>query len=78
MVDLINAGVIKFYKRYVGDTIILIKPRDISSVLAKLNSFDRNLNFTAADTFPDVLIPFLDIKVSVGVTDIHRKETHTG
>ena len=75
--DLINDGVIKFYKRYVDDTLILIKPSDISSVLVKFNSFDRNLNFTV-DIFPDGLIHFLDIKVSVDGTDIYRKETHTG
>ena len=74
--DLINEGVIKFYKCYVDDT-LLIKPSDISSVLAKFNSFDRNLNFTV-DTFLDGLIHFLDIKVSVHGTDIYRKETHTG
>ena len=55
----------------------MIKPSDISSVLAKFNSFDRNLNFTV-DIFPDGLIHFLDIKVSVDGTDIYRKETHTG
>ena len=70
-------GVIKFYKRYVDDTLVLIKPSDISSVLARFNSFDRNLNFTI-DTFPDGLIHFLCIKVSVDGTDIYRKETHTG
>ena len=75
--DLINDGVIKFYKPYVDDTLVLIKPSDISSVLAKFNSFERNLNFTV-DTFPDGLIHFLDIKVSVDDTDICRKETHTG
>ena len=74
---MINGGVIKFYKRYVDDTLVSIKPSDISSVLAKFNSFDRNLNFTV-DTFPDGLIHFLDIKVLVDGTDIYRKETHTG
>ena len=72
-----TGSVIKFYKRYVDDTLILIKPSDISSVLAKFNSFDRNLNFTV-DIFPDGLIHFLDIKASVDGTDIYRKETHTG
>ena len=33
--DLINDGVMKFYKRYVDDTLVLIKPSDISSVVAK-------------------------------------------
>ena len=57
--DLINDAVIKFYKHYVDDTLVLIKPSDISLVLAKFNSFDRNLNFTV-DTFPHGLIHFLD------------------
>ena len=57
VLDLINGGIIKFYKCYVDDTLVLIKPSDISSVLAKFNSFDRNLNFTV-DTFPDGLIHF--------------------
>ena len=74
---MINDGVIKFYKRYVDDTLVSIKPSDISAVLAKLNSFDPNLKFTV-DTFPDGLIHFLDIKVSVDGTDTYRKETHTG
>ena len=75
--ELINDSVIKFYKRYVDDTLVLIKPSDISAVLAKLNSVDRNLKFTV-DTFSDGLIHLLDIKVSVDGTDIYRKETHTG
>ena len=63
--------------RYVDDTLVLIKPSDISAILAKLNSFDRNLKITV-DTFPDDLIHFLHIKVSVDSADIDRKETHTG
>ena len=66
------------YKRTdVNDKLVLIRPSDIFSVLAECNSFDRNLNFTV-DTFPDGLIHFLDIKASVGGTDIYREKTHTG
>ena len=68
---------IKFYKRYVDDTLVLIKPSDISAVLAKFNSFDPNLTFTV-DTFSEGIVHFLDIKVSVDGTDIYRKDTHTG
>ena len=32
--DLINDGVVKFYKYYVDDTLVLIKPSDISSVFS--------------------------------------------
>ena len=44
--DLINTGVIKFYHRYVDDTLVLIRPSDIPHVLAKFNSFDKNIKFT--------------------------------
>ena len=43
---LIHSGIIKFYRRYVDDTFVLIKSCDIPTVLAKFNSFDKNLQFT--------------------------------
>ena len=52
-----KSGVIRFYRRYVNDTLVLIKPADIPAVLNKFNSFDKNLQFTA-DTFPDNVISF--------------------
>ena len=75
--DLIRSGIIKFYKRYVDDTLVLIKPSDIPLVLNKFNQFDKNLKFTV-DTFPDGLIHFLDIKISPAGTDVYLKNTHTG
>jgi hypothetical protein len=36
--ELIADGTIKFYKRYVDDTLVLIKPSNISTVLAKFNT----------------------------------------
>ena len=74
--DLIRSGIIKFYKRYVDDTLVLIKPSDIPLVLNKFNQFDKNLKFTV-DTFPDGLIHFLDIKRSPAGTDVYIKNTHT-
>ena len=75
--ELIADDTIKFYKRYVHDTLVLIEPSNISAVLAKFNSFDPNLTFTV-DTFSEGIVHFLDIKVSVDGTDIYRKDTHTG
>ena len=75
--DLIRCDTIKFYKRYVDDTPLLINPSDIPTVLAKFNEFHKNLKFTA-DIFPDGVIHFLDIKISVDGTDVYRKDTHTG
>ena len=68
---------IKFYKRYVDDTLVLIKPSDIPLVLNKFNQLDKNLKFTV-DMFPDRLIHFLDIKVSPAGTNVYLKNTHTG
>ena len=34
-------GTIKYYRRYVDDTLVLIKPSDISTVLEKFNKFDK-------------------------------------
>ena len=75
--DLISSSTIQFYKQYVDDTLMLIKPSNIPMVLAKNNKFLTNLKFTI-NTFPDGVINFLDIKISVDGTDIYCKDTHTG
>ena len=75
--DLITTGIIKFYIRYVDDTLVLTKPEHIDLVLAKLNSYNKNLKFTI-DTFPDKDIHFLDIRIKETETDIFYKSTHTG
>ena len=68
---------LKFYKHYVDDTLLLIKPSYIPTVLAKFNKFDKNLKFMA-DIFSDGVIHFLDIKILVDETDVYCKDTHTG
>ena len=40
---LLNLGMIKFYKRYVDDTLILTKPSDLTNILSKFNSFHSNI-----------------------------------
>ena len=75
--DLIKSGVIKFYRRYVDDTLVLIKPSDTPEILNKFNTFDKNIQFTI-DTFPDNVIHFLDILISSDNTDVYYKSTHTG
>ena len=42
----IKTGIITFYRRYVDDTLVLIKPKDIPFVLDKFKSFEKNLKFT--------------------------------
>jgi len=49
--ELVVSGMIKFYIRYVDDTLLLTKPESVDGILRKLNSFDKNLQFTI-DRFP--------------------------
>ena len=75
---LIETSVLKFYCKYVDDTLVMIKKDKIQHVLNSFNSFDKNLRFTV-DTFDDGNIHFLDIKIlNNGETDIYIKDTNTG
>ena len=38
---LINDGDIKFYCRYVENTLLVVKPQDVSRIRELLNSFDK-------------------------------------
>ena len=75
---LLQDGTIAFYKRYVDDTLLLIKPEKLSDVLDSFNSFHPKIKFTS-DDFPDCDIHFLDLKVSSDLLlDIYRKDSFTG
>ena len=74
---LINDNIVKFYIRYVDDTLFLVKPEDTNKVLKKFNSFDKNIQFTA-DKFLNGNVHFPDIKINGNKTDICFKETHRG
>ena len=43
---LMNVGTIKFYFRYIDDTLLIVKPQDLSRIHKLLNGFDKNLKFT--------------------------------
>ena len=76
--NLINENIIKFYIRYVDDTLVMIKEDQIDDVLRRFNGFDKNLKFTV-DTFEDGNIHFLDIAVKTnGEIDVYSKPTNTG
>ena len=70
------ANLLKFYVRYIDDTLALIKESDINIVLKKLNSFHPSLKFTV-DTFDDGIVHYLDIKIVDNETSIYFKDTHT-
>ena len=74
---LIEDGIIKFYVRYVDDTLLVIKRTGILCVLNKFNSFDKNLNFTI-DTFKNCVPHFLDIEICPNRLGIFHKHTQAG
>ena len=58
--DLINSCLIKFYIRYVDDTLLLAKEDDIDNIVQQFNAFDDNLKFTI-DKFADSDVHFLEV-----------------
>ena len=74
---LVKSGITKFYRRYLDDTLALIKPCDNPLMLFKFNNLNKNLKFTV-NSFSDGNIHFPDLKISDDDIDVHRKDTHTG
>ena len=74
--DLIKAGKIKFYARYVDDTLLLVKPDDVDEILNHFNKFHKNIEFTV-DRFEDCVPHFLDLEIHPDGNSIYRKDTHT-
>ena len=75
--DLFNKGYLKFYIRYIDDTLVLMKKSDVTIVLQALNGFHKNLNFTV-DNFEDKKVHFLGLLIHRNTTDMFYKYTHTG
>ena len=75
--NLIDKKFIKFYIRYVDDTLLLIKDEDIDPILKELNSYNKYIRFTV-DPFINEPVHFLDIKNHQNNIDIYYKDTHTG
>ncbi|XP_066931458.1 uncharacterized protein [Clytia hemisphaerica] len=73
----IDSGIVKFYSRYVDDTLLVIRPVDIDKVHCSLNKFDKNLQFTV-DKFEDETPHFLDLEIAPDGLSIFRKDTNTG
>ena len=74
---LISDSIIKFYGRYVDDTLLVLKPSVISKVHEFFNSFHSNIQFTV-DKLANELPHFLDNKWSPDGLSIFRKDTNTG
>ncbi len=74
---LIDSNLIKFYARYVDDTLVLAKPSDVPKSLKPFHSFHPQIQFTFEE-FPDNIVHFLDLQINSSDITIYRKPTHTG
>ena len=74
---LIDDGTIRFYTRFVDDTLLLIKEEDIDRVKNEFENFDKNLKFTY-EKFENENPHFLDIEITSTGLKIYRKDTFTG
>jgi len=74
---LIADGTLKFYGRYMDDTLMLLKPKDVATVHNAFQRFDKNLKFTV-DEFLNETPHFLDIDMADGRYSVCRKLTNTG
>ena len=75
---LMKSGILKFYCRYVDDTLVLIKEDQIDKILKTFNSFHNNLWFTV-DKFENEDVRFLDLRVmNNGESNIYAKDTNSG
>ena len=55
---------IKYWKRYVDDTISFVMLRTISYIITNLNSFDNNIQFTFEEEYKGTLL-FLDVLIRI-------------
>ena len=75
--NLLKEETIKFYIRYVDDTLLLFKRPSIDKVLKAFNWFDQNLKFTV-DRFENEIPHFLHLEICPNGLSIFRKNTNTG
>ena len=74
---LIDNGTIKFYTRFVDDTLLLVRDNDVELLKREFEKFDRNLKFTY-EKFENENPHFLDIEIAPTGLKIYRKDTFTG
>ena len=75
--QLIENNIVKFYIRYVDDTLLVLREKDIDIVLNRFNSFNKKLQFTV-DTFENCVPYFLDIEICPNVLGMYHKNTQIG
>ena len=72
---LVQQGKLKFYSRYVDDTLMMLKPEDVDSVLEEFNRYHPSLQFTV-DRFQNEVPHFLDLEIHrTGIAEGHAHGT---
>ena len=71
-----------FWRRFVDDTLTIMKSSQIDNFLQHLNSLDQNIQFTKEEARADGSMPFLDVLIipreyGSPETTVYRKPTHT-
>ena len=71
-----------FWRRFVDDTLTIMKSLQVESFLNHLNSIDHHIQFTKEESRPDGSMPFLDILITPKEdgslsTTVYRKPIHT-
>ena len=66
---LIDSGKIKFYTRFVDDTLLLAKEKDINNIFNKLKSFHPSLQFRI-NRYDNGKVHFLGILIDKNKTDL--------
>ena len=69
-------GTIKFYFWYVCDTLLAVKPQDVSCTHKFMNSFDKNLEFII-DIFENEAPYFLALEMSPDGISIYLNDINT-
>ncbi|XP_064606697.1 spindle assembly abnormal protein 6 homolog isoform X2 [Liolophura sinensis] len=71
---LYEKDIVKFYRRFVDDILLVIQPLNVDTVLSKFNAFHEQFKFTCDDDNNH----FLDLSITdIGIT-IFRNPTDTG
>ena len=63
--DLFENETIKFYIRYVDDTLVLAKPSDINLILNKLNSYHPDIQFTHEQFVDNNEVTFFGYQINI-------------
>ena len=74
---LVADGTIKSYSCFVDDTLLKMKPEDVSQVNNALNEFNKSFRYTD-DMFQNEVSHFLDLELSPDKMKTFQKDINTG